>query len=98
MLGVYAAVTRKTVNGAPEGGWFPAERISVEDALRAYTVNNAYAGFEEDEKGTLEPGKLADITVLDRDLFAIDPDEIKDTRVLYTIVDGRVVYAAEDGS
>jgi predicted amidohydrolase YtcJ len=97
VLGIYAAVTRKTVNGTPAGGWFPEERIGVEDALRAYTVNNAYAGFEETEKGTLEVGKLADVTVLDRDVLVIPPDEIKDVRVLFTIVDGRVVYAAQEG-
>lgn len=93
LLGVYAAVTRKTVNGTPDGGWFPEERIGVEDALRAYTINNAFAGFEEDEKGTLEVGKLADVTVLDRDLLSIPADAIKDVRVLYTIVNGEIVFA-----
>ncbi len=95
VLGIYAAVTRKTVNGAPEGGWFPEQRIGIEDALRAYTVNNAFAGFEERDKGTLEVGKLADITVLDRDLLSIPADEIKEAKVLYTIVNGRIVFAAE---
>jgi len=94
VLGIYAAVTRKTVNGTPEGGWFPEQRIGVEDALRAYTVNNAFAGFEEEDKGTLEVGKLADLTVLDRDLLSIPADEIKEAQVLYTIVDGRIVFAA----
>ena len=95
LLGIYAATTRKTVNGSPDGGWYPEERIGVEDALRAYTVNNAFAGYEENDKGTLEVGKLADITVLDRDLLSIPTDEIKEVRVLYTIVDGRIVFAAE---
>lgn len=95
VLGIYAAVTRKTVNGTPEGGWFPEQRIGVEDALRAYTVNNAFAGFEERDKGTLEVGKLADITVLDRDLLSIPADEIKAAKVLYTIVNGRIVFTAE---
>jgi len=95
VLGIYAAATRKTVNGTPDGGWFPEQRIGVEEALRAYTVNNAFAGFEEDEKGTLEVGKLADITVLDRDLLSIPADEIKEAQVLYTIVNGRIVFAAE---
>ncbi len=94
VLGIYAAVTRKTVNGTPEAGWFPEERVGVEDALRAYTVNNAFAGFEEADKGTLEVGKLADLTVLDRDLLSIPPDEIKEAQVLYTIVNGRIVFAA----
>jgi len=98
VLGIYAAVTRKTINGTPDGGWFPEERVGVEDSLRAYTVNNAYAGFEEDEKGTLEIGKLADITVLDRDLLTIPADEIKDARVLFTIVNGEIVFAAERDS
>ncbi len=96
LLGVYAAVTRKTVNGTPEGGWYPEERVGVEDALRAYTINNAYAGFEESEKGTIEVGKLADLTVLDRNLLTIPADEIKDARVLFTIVNGTIVFAAED--
>ena len=95
LLGIYAATTRQTLTGTPAGGWFPEERIGVEEALRAYTINNAYAGFEEEDKGTLEVGKLADITIVDRNLLQIDPSEIKDVRVLYTIVDGRVVFSAE---
>ncbi|MEN8376914.1 MAG: amidohydrolase [Gemmatimonadota bacterium] len=90
--GIYAAVTRKTLDGAPEGGWFPQERVDVETALRAYTVNNAWAAGQENEKGALEPGKLADVVVLDRSPFEVEPDELKDLRVLLTIVGGRVVY------
>jgi len=92
LAGVYAAVTRQTLDGEPADGWFPEERIDVETALRAYTVNNAWAAGEEDLKGTLEPGKLADLVVLDRDPFAVPPEEIKDIRVLLTVVGGRPVY------
>ena len=93
LLGIYAAVTRQTLDGEPEGGWFPEQRIDVETAIRAYTINNAYAAREEDEKGSIVAGKLADFTILDRDLTAIPAAEIKDVRVLGTIVGGRVVYA-----
>ncbi len=96
LLGIYAAVTRQTLDGEPPGGWFPDERISVEDAIYAYTMGNAYAAGEEDEKGSISVGKLADFTVVDRDLFAIQPSEIKDVRVVATIVGGRVVYASSD--
>ena len=89
---IYAAVTRKTLKGTPPEGWFPEERISVEEAIRAYTINNARACFEGDIRGSLEVGKLADITVFDRDLLAIPADEILQAEVVCTIVDGRVVY------
>jgi len=89
---IYAAVTRQTLTGEPEGGWFPEQRISVEEALRAYTVNNALAAFEDDVRGSLAPGKLADITVFDRNLLEIDPRDILKAEVLYTVVDGRIVF------
>ena len=92
LQGIYAAVTRQTLDGTPEGGWFPQERIDVETALRAYTVNNAYAAGEEAYKGKLAPGFLADIAVLDRDPFAVDPLELKDVRVMLTVVDGEIVF------
>lgn len=95
VLGIYAAVTRQTREGTPEGGWVPEERIDVETALRAYTVNNAYAAGEEDRKGTLQPGMLADITVLSEDITAIPGTQIKDVNVRYTIVDGQIVYARD---
>jgi predicted amidohydrolase YtcJ len=90
--GIYAAVARQTLEGDPPGGWFPEERIDVETALRAYTVNNAYAAGEEDLKGRLLPGLLADLVVLDRDLIRSSPAELRDASVLYTIVGGRIVY------
>ncbi len=94
LLGMYAAVTRQTLDGRPEAGWFPRQRLSLEDALRFFTWNNAYATFEEDHKGSLKEGKLADLVVLDRDIFARPPRELIETRVLYTILGGRVVYEA----
>jgi predicted amidohydrolase YtcJ len=95
MMGIYAAVTRQTVEGTPEGGWFPEERIDVETALRAYTVNNAWAAGDEDRKGTLEVGKFADIVVLDADPFQIPTEALKDVGVRYTVVNGEVVFERE---
>jgi predicted amidohydrolase YtcJ len=92
MLGLYAAVTRQTTNGKPDGGWFPDERISMADAIRAYTYNTAYANFEEKIKGSIEVGKLADLTVLSKNLLRIPPKEILTAEVVYTIVNGRIVY------
>jgi hypothetical protein len=89
---IYAAVSRKTIKGIPEGGWFPEEKISIEQAIRAYTINNALACFEDDIRGSLQEGKLADITVFDRNLLAIPQDDILKTGVVYTIIDGRVVF------
>ena len=90
--GMYAAVTRQTLDGEPEGGWVPEERIDAETALRAYTVNNAYAEGTEDEKGRVAPGLLADLVVLDAHPLEVDGSEIKDIQVDLTIVDGEVVY------
>ncbi len=92
LLGLYAAVTRQTTDGAHPQGWIPEEKITLEEAVQCYTVNSAFAAFEEDRKGRLEAGFLADLVVLDRNLFIVSPEEIPRARVLYTIVDGRVVY------
>ena len=92
LLGIYAAVTRATLDGKNPGGWFPEQRLTVEEALRAYTLGAAYAAFQEKEKGTISPGKLADVVVLSDDLFQIPPERIKDVRVEVTIVGGKVVY------
>lgn len=89
---IYAAVARKTLNGTPEGGWFPEQKLTVEEALRAYTTNGARAALDGASRGTLEPGKLADITIFDRDLFRVPEDEILKVEVDYTVVDGRVVF------
>ena len=92
LLGIYAAVTRRTTDGKNPGGWFPEQKISVEEAVRAYTINNAYAAFEENDKGTIAPGKLADFVVLSEDIFSIDPVKIADVKVQMTVVGGVVVY------
>lgn len=94
--GMYAAVTRQTLDGQPAGGWFPQERVDIETAMRAYTVNNAWVAGEEDLKGALKPGLLADLVVVDRDPFMVQPTELKDLRVLVTIVGGRIVYRASE--
>ena len=89
---IYAAVTRQTLNGTPAEGWFPDERISVEEALRAYTINNARAAFEGGLRGSLKAGKLADVTVFDRNLTGIAPADILKAEVTRTIVGGKVVF------
>jgi len=92
LLTIYAAVTRRTLDGKNPNGWIPEQRISVEEAVRAYTVGSAIAEFQENEKGTITPGKLADIVMLSRDIFKIDPKEIEKVKIVLTIMDGRVVY------
>ncbi len=92
MLGIYAAVTRQTLGGEPAEGWFPQERVSLETALRAYTVNNAWAAGEEAIKGTLEAGKLADLVVLDRSPFEVEPSELQHVRAVLTLVGGEIVH------
>jgi predicted amidohydrolase YtcJ len=95
MLGLYAAVTRQTITGQPAAGWFPDEKISIAEAIRAYTYNTAYANFEEVTKGSIAVGKLADVTVLSKNLLKIEPKEFLTTEVLYTIVGGKVVYSKD---
>jgi predicted amidohydrolase YtcJ len=85
----YAAVTRKLPNGSI---FYPDQRMSREEALRSCTINNAYAAFEEDSKGSLVPGKLADVTILSKDIMTVSEDEILSARVVYTIVGGRIMY------
>jgi hypothetical protein len=94
MLTLQAAVTRQTLDGRNPGGWNPLEKISVAEAVQGYTVGSAYAEFAEDKKGTLAPGRLADLVMLDQDVFSIDPAEIGRTRVVLTLMDGRVVHDA----
>ena len=94
-LGLYAAVTRELPAGGPPGGWFPEEKITLEEALDLYTRGSAYAEFAEAEKGTLEPGRLADVVVFARDLFGMAPREILTTPVDVTIVGGRIVFQRE---
>jgi len=92
LQGIYAAVTRRTLDGKYPGGWVPEERITLREALQAYTVANAYAMFAEGQRGTIEVGRLADVVVLDRDLFELAPDSLATAQVRYTIVGGKVVY------
>src|SRR5438094_4072557 len=92
ILGVYAAVTRRTLDGKHPDGWVPEQKISVAEALRAYTAGNAYATFDEARRGTLTAGADADLVVLDRNLFTTPADSLDQARVRYTIVGGRVVY------
>jgi len=90
--GIQGAVTRRTLDGKHPGGWVPEQKITVDEALRAYTRGSAYAGFQDSTVGVLRPGMLADIVMLDRDLTAIAPETIVETRVLLTVVGGRVVF------
>ena len=93
MAGVDAAVNRRTLDGKHPNGWFPDQRISVEEAVRAYTLGSAFAGFQEKDRGSIEAGKLADFVLLSRDVFApAEKDKIADTKVLLTVVGGKVVY------
>lgn len=92
ILGISAAVTRRTIDGKNPNGWFPEQKISVVEAVRAYTADAAYAAFEEKEKGSLAPGKLADFVVLDRDVLAVPPTDIDKVLVDETVVGGRAVF------
>jgi predicted amidohydrolase YtcJ len=92
ILTIYAAVTRRTLDGKNPKGWVPEQKISVEETVRAYTAGSAYAEFQENVKGTITVGKLADLVLLSRDIFKIDPKEIENVKVMLTMVDGRVVY------
>ncbi len=92
--GIHAAVTRRTLDGAHPEGWVPEQKVTVEETLRAYTVAGAFASYDEDNRGRLKAGMLADFVVLDRDVTSIDVDDIRDTRVLRTVVGGRSVFEA----
>jgi len=95
-LGLYAAVTRQNLDQEPSGGWHPTERMSREQALRAFTIDAAYAGFGEERLGSIEPGKLADFVVIDRDYMACPEREIADIRVVATYIEGYPVYTNPD--
>ena len=94
MLTVYAAVTRATLDGKNPNGWFPEQKLSLGEAIEAYTMGSAYAEFQENEKGSITPGKLADIVLLSDDIFTIAPEKIRDVKVLKTFVGGRLVFDA----
>jgi predicted amidohydrolase YtcJ len=89
ITGIYAAVTRRTLDGKHPDGWVPEQKITVAEAVRAYTAGSAYASFDDKLKGTIEPGKLADLVVLTDDIFNIDPVKIADTKVWLTFFDGK---------
>jgi predicted amidohydrolase YtcJ len=92
--GIYAAVTRRTLDDRHPEGWVPAQKITVEEALRAYTAGGAYASFQENQLGTIAQGMLADLVVIDRDLRAIPPEQIRDAAIVRTIVGGKTVFSA----
>jgi predicted amidohydrolase YtcJ len=95
ILGIYAAVTRRTLDGKHPDGWIPEQKISVDEALRAYTGGNAYGVFAERTRGRLAPGYKADLVLLDQDLNRIPPEAIERVTVRATVVGGRVVYQAK---
>ena len=96
MLTVYAAVTRATLDGKNPGGWFPEQKLTLPEALEAYTMGSAYAEFQDQEKGSITAGKLADMVLLSDDIFTIDPVKIRDVKIIRTIVGGKTVWDAND--
>ena len=94
MTGIAAAVLRQTTDGANPNGWMPEQRVTVEQALTAYTATNAYAAFQDDRLGVIAPGYIADFVVLDNDLLRMDPQKITDVKVLRTVVGGRERFTA----
>ena len=95
LAGIYAAVTRRTLDDKNPDGWIPEQKISVEEAIKCYTINGAYAAFEEQIKGSIETGKLADFVILSDDILNIDPTKIKDVNVEMTVCDGEIIYTKE---
>ena len=93
--GIYAAVTRQDPQGKPEGGWYPEQRMTVQEALRGYTIEAAYAEFEEKQKGSIEKGKLADLIVISKDPTVVPPKDLLRIIVLKTFIDGKLVYSSE---
>lgn len=96
LSGIYAAVTRRTLDGKNPRGWVPQQKISVEQAVIAYTVNNAWVGYQEDDLGTIEAGKMADLVILDENIFDIAPEKIIDTKIALTMIGGNVMYRSRD--
>lgn len=95
LTGIKAAVTRQTLDGKNPGGWVPEQKITLDETIRAYTLGSAYAEFQDAVKGSLESGKLADVVILDRDLYAMDPTTLDQVKVLLTVVDGKIVWEAK---
>jgi predicted amidohydrolase YtcJ len=98
MLTIYAAVTRATLDGKNPNGWFPEQKLTVAEAVEAYTMGSAYAEFQDREKGSITPGKLADLVVLSDDIFTIPPEQIRNVKVLKTLVGGKIVSDATQKS
>ncbi|HYB66161.1 MAG TPA: amidohydrolase family protein, partial [Steroidobacteraceae bacterium] len=98
LLGLYAAVTRATLDGRNPQGWIPEQKITLAEAVEAYTLGSAFAEFEENEKGSITPGKLADMVVLSGDIFAMPPEAIRNVKVETTMVGGRIVYRSPGSS
>jgi hypothetical protein len=92
ILGIYAATTRRTLDGMHPGGWVPEEKVSAEEAVRAYTVNGAWAEFAESFKGTIAPGKAADLVAIDRDILTVPPEDIAGAKIMMTVFDGKILY------
>jgi predicted amidohydrolase YtcJ len=97
LIGIYTALTRKGLDGKPEGGWVPEQTIDLETAIRGYTINGAYANFVEQNRGSITPGKYADLVMLSDDLFKIPPQKIKDVKVVWTMVGGKQMVADTAG-
>jgi predicted amidohydrolase YtcJ len=95
LVGLYMAVTRRTSDEKNPNGLEPQEKISIEEAIKCYTLNSAYAEFQENKKGSIEPGKLADFVVLDKDILTIDPVKIKEVKVDMTVLGGKIIYKAD---
>jgi predicted amidohydrolase YtcJ len=95
LIGIYTALTRKGLDGKPAGGWVPQQTIDLETAIRAYTINGAYANFVEQNRGSITPGKYADMVMISDDLFKVPADQIKDVKVEWTMVGGQEVWHKE---
>ena len=92
MWSIYAAVTRATLDGKNPGGWVPEQKLTVAESIEAYTIGSAYAEFQEKDKGSITPGKLADFVVLSDDIFKIPTASIKNVKVEATFLGGKLVY------
>ena len=96
-MGIFAAVTRRTLDDLRPGGWVPEQKITVAEAVHAFTMGGAYASFEEKLKGSIEPGKLADLAVISDDIFSVNGADIEKARVDITVYDGQVIYERAGG-
>jgi hypothetical protein len=95
IFGIYAAVTRRTLDDKNPNGWIPEQKISVAEAVKGFTWGSAYGEFQDGVKGTIEAGKLADLVMISDDIFTMVPEKIRDAKVLLTIANGKIVYEAK---